>query len=401
MTNDETRRFIAEHDGEDIRQLALHAGNFANKNINIPFALNQIAGRKTAATKAPSLLQYTELIYPSRLAVEQCSSETTAQYKASLLSGKTFADLTGGFGIDFIFISQKFRHATYVEQQKELCRIVSHNFKIIGLGNIHIENTDSLTYLKSLIQPLDAIFIDPARRTTSGRRTSTISESEPNLIEIQKILLEKAPVVLVKLSPMLDIHQTLKDINHVAEIHITGAESECKELLLLLKQGFTGEPVIYPVITDTMPLPCKHAFTRSSEKNLSINHTSTLLKYLYEPHAVFLKAGCYKSIAQWFDIQKIHPDSHLYTSDRLVENFPGRTFAIEDTSSWNKKELKAFLRNISRANLTVRNFPDTTDNILKRLKIRQGGNTNIFATTLADGKHVLLKVREAEKQVGG
>jgi len=390
MSNDATTRFIKAHRCDDVRKLALQSHSRAGSDVDIPFALTQIEGRQLAAAKIPSWEQRDDLIFPPRLALEQCSSEAAARYKAALLSGNTFADLTGGFGVDFAFIAPNFKKAFYVERQKELCEIARHNWKVLGLDSASVENADCVAYLKKM-SPVDAIFMDPARRSASGKKTVAIENAEPNLLEIQDLLLEKSSTVLIKLSPMLDIAQSLNKLKQVAEVHVVGVDNECKELLFLLKREQTPEPQIHCVNIDTKNDVEKISFRYSGEKACPIEYTSEIGEYLYEPNVTLLKAGLFKSLTQMYPVQKLHPDSHLYTSQALVPDFPGRIFKVAGFSSLNKKELKHFLKDLSKANLTVRNFPVGAEELKKKLRIADGGEVFLFATTLADGKRVLVK----------
>ncbi|MDR2621660.1 MAG: class I SAM-dependent methyltransferase [Dysgonamonadaceae bacterium] len=387
MPNNATNRFIEAHRNDDVRKLAFQFRSQENPEVDIHFALTQIENRRLAAAKIPSWERHDGLIFPSRLALEQCSSEDTARYKAALLSGDTFADLTGGFGVDFAFIAPNFKKSFYVERQKDLCEMARHNWNVLGLITASVENADSVEYLKRM-SPVDVIFIDPARRSALGKKTVAIENAEPNLLEIQDLLLEKASTVLIKLSPMLDIAQSLDKLKHVAEVHVVGVNNECKELLFLLKRQQTHEPQIHCVNPDKDE---KISFRYPEEKACSIGYASGIAAYLYEPHVTLLKAGFFKSLAQIYRVQKLHPHSHLYTSQELVENFPGRIFKVDSYSSLNKKDLKNFLLNITKANLTVRNFPTGVDELEKKLRITAGGDVFLFATTLADGKRVLVK----------
>jgi 16S rRNA G966 N2-methylase RsmD len=390
MLNNATNRFIKAHIHDNVQKLALQFHSLTNPDVNISFALTQIESRQLAAAKIPSWEQCDDLIFPPRLTIEQCSSENTARYKAGLLSGNTFADLTGGFGVDFAFIAPNFKKAFYVEQQKNLCEIVQHNWKALGLNSASIENTDCVEYLKKM-SPVDVIFIDPARRSAIGKKTVAIEKAEPNLLEIQNLLLEKASTVLIKLSPMLDITQSLNKLKQVAEVHVVGVDNECKELLFLLKRQRTQEPQIHCMNLGTKSENVKISFHYPEEKACSIKYTSEIEKYLYEPNVTLLKAGFFKSPTQMYPVRKLHPDSHLYTSQELVRDFPGRIFKVDGVSSLNKKELKSFLKGIAKANLTVRNFSAGAEELKKRLRIVDGGEIFLFATTLADGKHILVK----------
>ena len=392
MLNEATRQFIREHRLDDVQQLALRFKPAPDSEIDLTAALTQIAGRQTIAHKIPSWYEQEEIVYPIRLSLEQCSSETTARYKASLVSGNSLTDLTGGFGVDTAFMATQFTQAHYVERQAELAAIARNNFAVLGLNPIQTHNTDGIAFLKTM-PPVDCLYLDPARRSATGKKTVRIEDAEPDILAVQDLLLAKAENVLIKLSPLLDIHAALKVLKNVKQIHIVGVDNECKELLFLLRGDFSGEPAIICVNIHKQGVQ-SDTFTWSEEKNATVSCTSDLKEYLYEPNASLLKSGCYKSIGLRYAVDKLHPDSHLYTSSRYLPNFPGRIFQVETVSLFNKKELKVLLNDIRRANITVRNFPLTVEQLRKRLKIQEGGEIYLFATTLANGCHVLLKTKK-------
>ena len=397
--NDETLRFLHLHAKDDVRTLALQAPKYPG--VDMPAALTQIAGRQAAAEKIPSWHEVEDIIYPRHLSLEQCSSEATARYKATLIRetpSDTLADLTGGFGIDCAFLSERFRQATYVERQEELCGIAAHNFPLLGLNHIHIENKDSVRHLQEM-PPVDWIFIDPARRDGHGGKTVAIADSEPDVSALEPLLLAKARYVMVKLSPMLDLSLALQELEHVQEAHIVSVNNECKELLLIL-----GRAVVPP---EEVPIHCINlstkgdqyqpdrqqvfCFTRGREQATESTYADLPGQYLYEPNASLLKAGAFRSIALAYRVEKLHPNSHLYTSDLPVKDFPGRSFRITGFCTLNKKEMRAVLGDTKKANVTVRNFPASVAELRKRLKLAEGGDTYLFATTLNDERKVIIK----------
>lgn len=394
---EETRQFIRKHRTDDIRSLALQASR--HPSVDIPTALTQIAGWQIARTKIPSWAEKDELLYPVHLSMEQCSSETTARHKASLLkntdtSTKSFCDLTGGFGIDCAFLSQTFKEAHYVEQQETLCQLASHNFPLLGLSHIQVHHADSVTYLNNMT-PVDWIFIDPARRDTHGGKTIAISDCEPDVASLEELLLQKAEYVLIKLSPMLDLTLAIQTLKHVIEAHVVSVGNECKELLLLLNKKNQVTP-------DKTPIHCVNltsketqflCFNRSEEQTAECRYTNSLKQYLYEPNASILKAGAYRQIAHTYHLEKLHPNSHLYTSGTYLPHFPGRIFTIEAHTGFGKKELKTILKDTTKANLSIRNFPTSIAELRKRLKLAEGGDTYLFATTLADESKTLIKCK--------
>jgi len=405
MQNEATRKFIGDHRFDDVRQLALQFHNHSSHQstnhstslsfIDIPWALTQIAGRQFAENKIATWFQSDEIVYPQHLALEQCSSEQTARYKSRLLSGVSFVDLTGGFGVDFAFISGKFRETYYVEKQQTLCEIATINFKILGLTSRRIIHADATEYLKKM-SPVDAIFMDPGRRSNSGKKVFNIEEAEPDVLKIQDMLLEKSETALIKLSPMLDISRALKQIKNTAEVHIVSLDNECKELLFLLKKNFSTEPLITCVNLTGKNHQPEISFLQSQEKVRQIEYVSEMKQYIYEPNASLLKAGFFKGLTDLYPIRKFHTDSHLYTSDTFIPDFPGRIFRVEACTTFNKKALKNFLSETEKTSLSVRNFPLSVAELRKKIKIKEGGETFLFATTLANGKHILLKAKKPD-----
>mgnify|MGYP001753248614 FL=1 len=414
--SEETLHFIREHRNEDVRALALLAHRYPM--VDMPNALTQITGWKVSRDKIPTWATHEMLLYPPHLSMEQCSSEATARYKTEVI--RTFSqkedvspwdsltDLTGGFGIDCAFLSSCFKKVTYVEQQEILCEIASHNFPLLGLNHITVSHEDGIRHLQQMA-PVDWIFIDPARRNSHGGKTVAISDCEPNIAALEKLLLEKARHVLVKLSPMLDLTLALHDLKHVQQVHVVSLNNECKELLLVL--GHVEKVGISPskeaeaeVPIENIPIHCINLnyqqgvqsliFNRREEKELPARYTSTLKTYLYEPNVSILKAGAYRSISSIYKVEKLHPNSHLYTSDNYIPDFPGRKFRIIKSGSLNKKEVKELLGTEKKSNLTVRNFPASVAELRKRLKLAEGGELYLFATTLADERKLLISCKQ-------
>ncbi len=387
--SDKTKLFIASHRNDDPKHLALSAHKYAD--IDMQEAITQISARQAAIHKIPSWANIDEIIYPRHISMEQCSSENTAQYKASIVNGTSFTDLTGGFGVDCAFIARGFEEAHYVERQKELCHIAKNNFEILHLPHIAVHNLEATDYLSSM-SPCDWIFIDPARRDDKGGKTVEISDCEPNIEQLEEELVTKANNVMVKLSPMLDIAKAINTLKYVKEVYVVSAGNECKELLLLLSKNQEQTKIPYHCInltsTSNQPIFC---FSKEEEIQTECSYTDTVEQFLYEPNASILKAGAFKSIAHTYDVKKLHPNSHLYTSSHFIESFPGRVFEVESQCSFNKKELKQMIGDMRKANITIRNFPSTVAELRKRLKLKEGGEDYIFATTLANENKVLLK----------
>ena len=384
--NDKTRNFIEQNLDADIRQLALKGCR--DKDVDLDAAIRQIAGRQTARRKLPSWAALDGILYPPHLNMEQCSSEQTARYKARICSShpssKTLVDLTGGFGVDFAFMSEAFDEATYVERNSELFAISSANMKILA-PKAKCLNEDGLEVLHRL-DHVSMIFMDPARRDNHGARTYGISDCTPNVLEIKDELLQKADVVMLKLSPMLDWHKAISDLGeqYIKEVHIVSVQNECKELLIVMQQQPAEPPTVYCVNDDSV-----FSYHPSSISSNHISHHSSLI-YLYEPNASIMKAGCFAEIEQAFEVSQLAPNSHLFASDQAIADFPGRKFRVTAVTSMNKQELKQALKDIRQANIAVRNFPMSVADLRKRLKLSEGGNDYIFATTLTEGKKVLI-----------
>ena len=318
--------------------------------------------------------------------MEQCSSEVTARYKASIAGkGALFVDLTAGFGVDMAFISQGFQKAVHVEQQPQLCAISSENFRLLGLNHIEVVCGDGVAYLHTM-RHADLLFIDPARRDVHGGRTYDISDCTPNVLEILDEMLVKADRVMIKLSPMLDWRKAVADLGKVNEVHIISVDNECKELLLILSK--TKKPLrVFCVNNDE----CFEVVEGISSQPRPLPQD---MRYLYEPNASVMKAGCFALIEQRFGVVQLERNSHLFVSDKEISRFPGRQFLIEKRTSMNKRELKAALADVDQANITVRNFPMSVAELRKRLKLKEGGDVYIFATTISDEGHQLLVCRK-------
>ena len=421
---DATLRFIQEHSEDDVKSLALRAHGL--EGVDLPFALDQIAGRQTAKRKLPSWAAVDSVVYPPHISMEQCSSELTALYKKSVLDRLIFhssfliphspfiIDLTGGFGVDFSFMSRGFSRAVYVERQEHLCEMANHNFRCLGLDNVEVECEEAEEYLE-YCDNADVIYLDPARRDSHGGKTFAISDCTPDVIALLPMLLKKARLVMIKLSPMLDWRKAIADLGeeNVVEVHIVSVDNECKELLILLSSmqstssslhcvNITGNNISSFIVSISsmatlsslvVPLFCQSQCGKRQFVGLeSPNNPSiaAIPAFLYEPNASIMKAGCFDVVADRYPgIVKIAPNSHLFVSYKEIRDFPGRCFAIEKTTTMNKKELRSALAGITSANISIRNFPMSVADLRKRLKLKDGGNTYIFATTTEDGAHML------------
>ena len=395
--NDKTRDFIERNLDADIRQLALKGCR--DKEVDFDTALRQIAGRQTARRKLPTWAAIDGIIYPPHLNMEQCSSEQTARYKASICRrllqspSTNLVDLTGGFGVDFAFMSEAFNEATYIERNSELFAISSKNMNLL-VPKAKCINADGMEVLHT-IDHVSMIFMDPARRDDHGARTYGISDCTPNILEIKDELLEKADFVMLKLSPMLDWSKAINDLGkqNIKEVHIVSVQNECKELLVVLSVK-CEKCKIRVVCTNFLSDSNNELFEFSSSIHHSALHsqhfTLNTHHFLYEPNASIMKAGCYSEIEEAFHVSQLAPNSHLFTSDTMIDNFPGRKFRIKAISSMNKQELRNALKDIHQANITVRNFPLPVAELRKKLKCSDGGKTYIFATTLMDKQRILI-----------
>ncbi len=380
--------FIESHIGADVRDLALRLK--AAEDFRPKYVLQQIAGRQAMRRKMPVWAENPRIVYPVHLSVEQCSSEATANYKRGIverfctdISGKMFADLTGGFGVDFSVMSARFSKAFYVERNADLCAIAEHNFKALGIENHSIVNGDGADFIKKSGEHFGVVFIDPARRDSAGGKTVHVQDCEPNILDFQDVLMTKTDIAIIKLSPMLDISECLLRLKNIREIHVLAVDGECKEMLVVLTaEKNDDEPKIFAVNDSQI-----FSFLRSREQNCAAKIAGRVSEgmYLYEPNAAIMKAAPFNLLSECFSIRKVARNSHLYVSTDLVDDFPGRTFRIVRVGS-----VKDF-KNIEKANIAVRNFPLRADELRKKLKIKDGGDVYIFATTLFDGSKVLME----------
>ena len=486
IMNQATQDFIRQHQDEDVRQLAFLGSKYPE--VNMPFALDQIRGRKMAHVKLPRWASIEGIIYPPHISMEQCSSEQTALYKAELaarLLGLSvsssehekecekasnshfskicefasegavdsefaqnedtckkqqiltecdkyvnkskekpneedfseeieFVDLTGGFGVDFSYIASRLGvKSMYVERQAHLCEAAKENFERLGLKNVSVKNGDGIEVLHSFHSKKNAasdtlgiteeqsqsllktnfglklIFIDPARRDDAGNKVVSLKDCTPDVTVLQEEMLSKADYVIIKLSPMLDWHRAISELSHVREVHIISVNNECKELLLVLSARNMGGNLRIYCINDAQSFVCDELDMETSSVKIA---PSTLeeMQYLYEPNASLMKAGCFGVLSGRYDARMLSKNSHLFVSQAPIEAFPGRSFRIIAVSSFNKKELKRHLSGITKANIATRNFPLSVAELRKRLKLKDGGETYIFATTLNDESHVLV-----------
>ena len=387
--NKATKDFIREHADADVRQLALQAKK--NPEVDLTYALEQIAGRQKAKMKLPSWAKIDGMVYPPHISMEQCSSELTAKYKAEIVPcGNYFVDLTGGFGVDFSFIAKTFKHAVYVECQDHLCAIASENFRLLGLDNSEVVNADGIEHLHQM-DHADLVFIDPARRDDHGGRTYGIADCTPNVLEVMDELMQKTDMLLLKLSPMLDWRKAVRDLGGASEVHIVSVDNECKELLIMVRHDVQQIKV---VCVNLLSNGERDVFEFDDTESTPMHQKISSKTYLFEPNASIMKAGCFDEIQARFPVAQLDNNSHLFVSDHEIPDFPGRRFKIEHVTSMNKRELKEALTGIDRANIAVRNFPVSVAELRKKLKLKDGGDVFIFATTVAKEGHQLFICRK-------
>ena len=440
-----TAEFIQEYREKDTRQLALQSARFPD--VDMPYALDQIKGWQTARRKLPTWAACDGIVYPPHLSMEQCSSEPTAQYKLNLAMewarrvdhASSMTDLTGGFGVDFSFTSCAFASATYVERNAQLCHMVEHNLPLLGIDNAKVVCADAVDYLSTLdMQTM--IFLDPARRDQHGAKTVMLADCTPDVVQLLPQLLKKSRFTMLKLSPMLDWHKAVEDLQGtVREVHIVSVGGECKELLLVLSEEIESELKVFCADLEAggsgeaglsggssssscssgsscSSLSSEPSFPRTPSSPSAPSHPSTPSlsaslfvyapgasspapnskfktqnsKFLHEPNASIMKAGCFDELAAAYGVSPVSRNSHLFLSAEPVDGFPGRSFSIERVTTLNKRELRQALAGIEKANIATRNFPLSVAELRKRLKLKDGGDVYIFATTTAEDEHLLL-----------
>ena len=347
--------------------------------------LNQIKAKKKAREKLPTWYRSGGIYFPPPVHLEQSSSEQTAEYKADLVKGKTLIDITGGFGVDLHYFSKKLSSVWYCEQNEALMEIVSHNAAILGNNNLHFKCGNGIEILKSLDRQFDCLYVDPSRRSQNKQKVFLLKDCSPNVHTFQGLFLKYAQRVLIKTSPLLDLKKTSEDLKHLKAIHIVAVENEVKELLWLLERNFSGIPLIKTINLNKYK---DQTFEfQMSEKGEAEAALASPLHYLYEPNSAILKSGAFDLITRKFDVFKLHKHSHLYTSKELLE-FPGRRFVIQKVVPYNKKKFAK--EGIKKANITTRNFPMAVNDIRKKMKVKDGGTTYLFFTTLSDGKKNII-----------
>ena len=386
-----TRDFIRNHQNDDVRNLALKGCQ--DPDVDLSFALQQIQGRQKAKEKLPEMYDNPDILFPVTISMEQCSSEATARYKVSIVHGDSFADLTGGFGVDIIDFAKCFKQGIYIEPSAELREVFEHNAHALGIRNIQIRQGTMEEILPTLPE-VDLLYLDPSRRDGHGQRVVALTDCTPNVPEYKDALLTKARQgVLVKLSPMLDIKAALQQLPETQEIHVLAVHGECKEVLFLLRHD-KAESIAYHAVNIQGETVTDFQFSSQEETESVPELADGVGKYLLEPNAAVMKAGAFKCVATRYGLRKLHAHSHLYTCDEPVADFPGRVFTVEEVVAFNKREVKRQLASIGKANVAVRNFPLTAEALRQQLKLGDGGDVYLFGTTLRAGEKVLVVTRK-------
>jgi len=392
MTNTE---YIRLHLDEDVHSLALKK---VPEGVNVSFCLQQIEGFQLARKKIPQWTETEGVLYPPRLSMEQCSSQLTALYKRKIVERLLpkeerlkMVDLTGGYGVDFSYLAPTFEQAIYVEKMPHLCELARHNFPILGLSNIEIICEDGAEFLKGTNDFFSLCYLDPARRDNLGRKMVALKDCTPDITKLTEEFVYRSQVTLVKLSPMLDISLAKQSLKGISEIHVVSVEGECKELLLVISSETVTEIKFHCINlgSDDPDFICSE-----TEKHVLPNILSEIPddeSFLYEPNASILKAGAQDALCSRYHLKKLHPNSHLFVCKQFLKGFPGRSFRIIGWSDFSKQSLRVLLGDIQQANLTTRNFPTSVADLRKQLKLREGGQDYLFATTLANGNHILIR----------
>jgi 16S rRNA G966 N2-methylase RsmD len=370
----DVQQFISDNLNTDISKLIFKGSPF--DTVSVQELATQIVSKKKCEKKLPTWFKTENIYYPAKVNIEQTSSEITAEYKSSVISGDLLIDITGGFGVDAYYFSKKFKKVTHCELNANLSTIVNNNYQQFKIEGIQLISGNGIDYLKNTSKKYDWIYIDPSRRNQTNSKVFLLKDCLPNVPENLELLFSKSNNILIKNSPILDISKTIEELNFIKEIHIIAVANEVKELLFILEKNYTGK---IQIKTSNYHKKIIQIFGFQYLKNISSNY-SIPKKYIYEPNAAILKSGGFHEISNQLSIEKLHPHSHLYTSDNLIK-FPGRTFLVEHICSNNKKEIKKYLKE-NKANITTRNFPETVAQIRKKTKIKEGGSQYLFFTTL-------------------
>lgn len=396
--NSETALFISRHADEDVRSLALGR---CPEGVDMREALVQISGHQSAMDKLPSWAAVDGILWPEHLSLEQCTSQYVALYKAGLVDtilpkGFTMCDLTGGMGVDCFYLSRSAAAVRYNDVNPQLCDLASHNFPLLGRCNVTISNMTAEEFLRTHSRDhFDLIYVDPARRSNSGDKVVSVSGCQPDVTMLEAQMLRIAGLVMVKLSPMLDISRALSDLRYVSQLWIISFDGECKEMLAVIKDGFVGNTEICSVNIAADGIagePLCSTLAEESQLSLPLVSDASVTAgcFLYEPYAAQMKCALYRTLCLRYRVCQLHPASHLYLSKERVLAFPGRQFVIDEVIPFDNRSAKTFFTRTDRANITVRNFPLSSSQLRQRFRVRDGGDRYVFATTLSSGKKVLI-----------
>lgn len=396
--NEQFFSFVKQHLGEDAMRLRLK--KHTSTDFSLELAITQIEARgRRLEKKIPDWYAHERVVFPSLLSTEQCSSQETAMYKQRLVKGRSLCDLTGGLGIDTYYMARCVDEAVYVEQNALYCHVARHNFAELGLNHITVYNSDCNLFLSEQARSFDTIFIDPARRGKSHERLYALADCEPNVLEMMPMLLARCKRLIIKLSPMVDMSMLRQEIGRPCHLYVVSLNNECKEILAVIDtEQFENKQdecdVTCAVIgrnTDVKEL----SFCYDHEPQAPCPIATEAGAYLYEPDTALLKAGMFRSLCNIYNVEKLHKNSHLYTSQVMIDNFAGRSFKIIEVLPFSSSLCKGFAKQYSACNITTRNFPLSAVELRKKLRLRDGGELYLFATTLADNSHVLIICNKA------
>lgn len=382
LLHPEIQAFIAANTGADVNTLALAGNPFPGTDWKA--ILNQIAARTKAKDKLPTWFSAKDIIWPEKTSVEQTSSETTAAYKSNLISGKSLIDLTGGFGVDDFYFSKKVEWVVHCEINPELSAIARHNFRQLNAANIECRPGDGNEILKGLNRKFDWIYIDPSRRNDAKGKVFMLKDCLPNVPENIDDYFSAAGKILIKVSPLLDIAAGLSELRHVKTVRVVAVRNEVKELLWELKKDYSG-PIAIKAVDLSKETKTGFEYTWDAAYDAAYSRP---MDYLYEPNAAIMKSGGFDAVSSIFGVGKLHRHSHLYTSGKPIDNFPGRIFSIVERMPYNKAEMKKIAG--TKANVTVRNFPESVESLRKKWKLADGGDRFYFFTTDVDNEKIVL-----------
>lgn len=374
--------YISEKLNTSIPKILFKGTDF--EGVSTQEIVEQIEAKQKCKDKLPTWYDQKNIYFPNKLNIEQTSSEKTAQYKSSLIKGEVLIDITGGFGVDCFYFAKKFKTIIHCEINTKLSEIVAHNFKELDVKNIQTTSNNGIEFVLNSSEKYDWIYSDPSRRNDVKGKVFLLNDCIPNIPENLEDLFKKTENILIKTSPILDLKSAINELNFVKEIHIVAVKNEVKELLFVLKKDYNKS---IQIKTINIRKEENQVFNFEFESSTLVNFGQPST-YLYEPNAAILKSGGFKHISSEFSLHKLHPQSHLYTSDKHI-NFPGRVFEIEHLFNFDKKKIKQLVPN-GKANITTRNFPQSVAEIRKKTKLKEGGSQYLFFTTNVEGKHIVL-----------